>query len=374
MRMDEFSPYLARTVLVANRKGGVLKSSIVRSVADEVVRSGYRVAVIDGDPQGNLSKIDFGLGDAEVGGWETDRGRSLAMALQYGTDLAPIEAHGVDVVCGGPELLGVLGAAIANPSTDLAGNLRGALARLCSERGYDLVLIDSGPGDTNLLDSYMSTSRWLIVPVVDGDARSFDGLDLLGSRYVDLRSKGADIELLGAVLTLVDDRAQARNKMVLDELADALGSVGQPFTSTIRDSKAARSDTSRYGLSAAQVAEKAQEVRSQRFVALREQSAEMAPAVKVCLDDLVAELDAREKRKPTPAERKALRKQAKAEVREEWRKAAKGGRHKASAASRLNDPDEPWWTRDGSALAGDYRDLTREILTRIGQKLGAEVA
>ncbi|MEN8673883.1 ParA family protein [Nocardioides sp.] len=330
MRMDQFTPYLQRTTLVANRKGGVLKSSIVRSVADEARRSDYRVLVLDGDPQGNLSKIDFGLGQVEVGGWDSDRGRSLAMALQYGTDLAPIAAHGVDVVCGGPELLGALGAA-NNVDLDLAGNLRGALARLCSQNRYDLVLIDSAPGETKLLDAYMLTAKWLVVPVVEGDEKSMDGLDLVGARTVDLvRNRGADIELLGAVLTLVDHRAPARNKVALEDLAAALGAAGEPFVAMIRDLKAARSDTSRYGLSAGQLAEKAVEVKRGRLAALRRRAA-----------------------------------QAKSEKA--------GGKHKAEAVP-LDNPDEPWLTRDGSGLAEDYQKLTTEILGRIGKKLGAEVA
>jgi chromosome partitioning protein len=330
MRMDDYSPYLTRTLLVGNRKGGVLKSSIVRSVADEAVRLGYKVLVLDGDPQGNLSKINFGLGEVEVGGWESDRGRSLAMAMQYGTEMAPMHAHGVDVVCGGPELMGVLGAAIANPSVNLSGNLRASLARLCAQGQYDLVLIDSGPGDTNLLDAYMLTAKWLVVPVVDGDENSMDGLDKMGARYVDLRSKGAEIEVLGAVLTLIDHTAKSRNKVNWQILQDALGDVGDAFETMIRDSKAARSDTTRYGLSAGQVAEKSVDVRKSRIAALRQRAKEA--------------------------------------------KADGPGKHKAVPTTKLENPDEPWFTRDGSGLAEDYAKLTREIVARIGKRLAADVA
>lgn len=329
--MDDYTPYLERTTLVANRKGGVLKSSIVRSVADEAVRMGMRVGVLDGDPQGNLSKIDFGLRDVAVGGWEADRGRRLAMSLQYASDLEPVHAHGVDVICGGPELQGAIGAAIANNEINLATNLRGALARLIYERKYDLFLIDSGPGDTNLLDAYMRTARWLIIPVVEGDDRSFDGLDLLASRYVDIRKQGANIDLLGAVLTMVDKRAKTRNQATWDELEQAIGTAGVPFKSMIRDSKAGRGDTSRYGLSAGQVAEKALDVRKAKLAALRQRAAEAKAAD------------------------------------------AKPGKHKAPK-TRIDNPDEPWLTRDGSGLAEDYQGLTKEIRDRIAEKLGVKVA
>lgn len=373
MRMDQYSPYLTRALLVANRKGGVLKSSIVRSVSDWAVRSGYRVAVIDGDPQGNLSKIDFGLDMVEVGGWETDRGRSLAMALQYGTDLTVMQAHGVDVVCGGPELLQALAAANGT-DVDLAGNLRASLARLCSQNKYDLVLFDSGPGDTKLLDAYMLACKWLVVPVVDDDPAAFDGLDKLGARTVELiRTHDADIEVLGAVLTLVDPTATVRNKEVLGELAEMLGDAAEPFTSTIRDSKPGRGDTRRYGLSAQQVAEKSKDVRKSRFDALRARAAEIAPQVKEYYAELVEEFKTTEGRKPDTEERKMLRKQASATVRAE-QDARKPGRHKQTAEDKLANPDERWNTRDGDGLASDYDGLGNEIVTRIVAKLEARVA
>ena len=44
-----------RVVTVANRKGGVGKTSSVIQIASGLARRGERVLVIDGDPQGNLT-------------------------------------------------------------------------------------------------------------------------------------------------------------------------------------------------------------------------------------------------------------------------------------------------------------------------------
>ena len=88
--MDQWTDALKRVVLVANRKGGVLKSSVCRSVAAVAGAEGYKVLAVDGDPQGNLSEVDFGL--------DTDRGRSLALAMQYGMPLAAVQVGSVDVV------------------------------------------------------------------------------------------------------------------------------------------------------------------------------------------------------------------------------------------------------------------------------------
>ena len=311
--MDEWTTSLRRVVTVANRKGGVLKSSLCRNVAAVAARSGYRVLVVDGDPQGNLSEIDFAI--------DGDRGRSLAMALQYGTPLTTMATDGgVDVVCGGAELQGALGAAsMPGSEVSLEGNLRASLGVLCAERGYDLVLIDSGPGDTRLLDAYLRASRWLIVPTISDEA-SFAGVDKMGARYVTAKQAGADVEFLGAVLTKVNHLATARNKAIRDELAETLGEAAQPFEVMIRYSDAGSIDARRHGMSARDVATEALSQRKSRL----------------------------------------------AELRERARDASRRGR---------TDQDA-WWSNSknaGAGLAADYEDLTREILTRISAREAAHV-
>ena len=64
-----------RTVLVANQKGGVGKSSIVSAVAGMLASAGRRVLVVDADQQANITVSDLGV--------EGDRGRALSMALQF---------------------------------------------------------------------------------------------------------------------------------------------------------------------------------------------------------------------------------------------------------------------------------------------------
>ncbi len=299
--MDTWSEALQRVVVVANRKGGVLKSSIVRNVADVAARAGYRVLAVDGDPQGNLSEIDFGV--------EGDHGRGLAMALQYGTDLVPVpSASGVDLVCGGPELQGAIGAAMM-PGADvsLERNLRASLGGLAAERSYDLILVDSGPGDTRLLDAYLWAARWLLVPTLDDEA-ALAGVDKMGQRYVAARRAGAEVGFLGAVVGKVNPRATVRNAEIRREVEDMLGEEGSPFAATIRYAGAERVDARRHGMSAHDVAEEAT-------------------------------------------------RQAKARL------------ERVRGASRV--PGEVWWSNSknaGQGLAQDYEDLTREILTRIGNE------
>ena len=47
----------ARTFALCNQKGGVGKTTSTFNVARAAVKKGYRVLVVDNDPQGNLTSV-----------------------------------------------------------------------------------------------------------------------------------------------------------------------------------------------------------------------------------------------------------------------------------------------------------------------------
>ncbi len=292
-------PRLARTVLVANQKGGVGKSSIVTSVAALTARADRRVLIVDADQQANATQADLGV--------EGDRGRGLAMALQYSAPLEPVRdvRPGLDLIPGGPMLAMVAAAhaTAAQTGVDLRGNLVQALGALCALERYMLVLIDSGPGDAPLLDALLGTVRYLVVPTRDDDG-SLAGVELLAARYLRARKAGSGVQLLGVVLFDANPRATARNAQILHEVDNLLeGSGARSFESMIRSDRAAAVDLRARHLTAGELVAAAEDYRKQRLQRLRD-----------------------------------------------------GGD---------SDKSDRLWSRDPSALAGDYQQLAREMLARI---------
>lgn len=300
-------PGLERVLLVANQKGGVGKTSIVTAMGSLIARPDRRVLIVDADPQGNATGSDLGVAG--------DRGRSLMMALQYGEPLNVLRdvRPGLDLVPGGPLLaqVGALTATAGQTGLDLIGNLKRALAQTCIEGGYQLVLIDSGPGDAPLLDALLRTTRYLMVPTRDDDA-SLTGVELLAIRYLRARKEGAAVQLLGVALFDANPRATSRNAQVLADLDIVLEGSGARCFETM--------------------------IRSDRAAALDLRAAHLTPA------ELVSATAAQSKTRLSELRR--------------------GGKHRADIDSD-DEADVRLWSRDPSALASDYQSLAREVLSRV---------
>jgi len=300
----ETIPYVPRAVLVANQKGGVGKSSVVAGVASMVAAGGKRVLVVDADPQGNVSKSDLGH--------EGDEGAGLAKTLHHSDPLEPIRnvRPNLDLIPGGRRMSMVSSTATAarDAGIDLRSNLVTALYDLWGAERYDLVMIDSGPGDAPLLDALLGTAQYLIVPTKQDDA-SLDGVQLLARRYLEARQAGAHVVLLGMLLFDANPRATVRNQEVFDQISDILhGSGVDSFQTLIRTDAAGSIDSRRNSF--------------------------------------------------TPSELVAATQNRRAGILKSLRK---GDKSEAGDVAKL-------WSRDSSGLAGDYQALTNEILSRIAAK------
>jgi len=154
---------MRRVVAIANGKGGVGKTTLTAGLAGQAASEGRRVLVVDTDPQGNLGRdLGYGLQD----------GSSLSLAITHGL---PVEVNrgvrdGLDVVPGGPALWDV-GAAFTSRGARGASlpGLRPAVDRVRpvgTDAGYDLVLIDTPPGEPILQELVFAAADYLIIPLV----------------------------------------------------------------------------------------------------------------------------------------------------------------------------------------------------------------
>lgn len=226
---------LDRCVAVMNGKGGVGKTSIVANVGALAAAAGYRVLLVDLDPQGNLGE-DLGY----TGTSTDDEGRQLLTAVAAGQ---PVSISGsvrdrLDVVAGGvhtEELEGVLGLRRQRTPEASVIALRDVLEPISD--GYDLILLDCPPGGASLQDAALGAARWLIIPSKT-DSSSRKGMRTVARRFIDAKNAGATVDLLGVVLFGSSSSATTVREQARHDLAGDLGGVAPVFASVIRHSEA----------------------------------------------------------------------------------------------------------------------------------------
>ena len=190
---------LSRVVAIANDKGGVGKTSLTANLAALYAAAGYKVLAVDLNRQANLSD-DLGYRDnPDV----DDQGIGLLNAIQHGRPLRPVPVPnrpGLDVIPGGTaltDLTAIVLGQIGREGTKAYLRLARALATVAE--GYDLILIDTPPENTTLVDLALRAARWLIMPTKT-DKGGLVGMKLLADRFVAAREQNPDLELLGVVL------------------------------------------------------------------------------------------------------------------------------------------------------------------------------
>ena len=235
---------MRRVVAIANGKGGVGKTTLTSGLAGQLATAGHRVLVVDTDPQGNLGR-DLGYGPQD--------GNSLGLAITHGL---PLEvSRGVrdrlDVVSGGPALWDVAPAFTSRGARGAAlPGLRPALDRARPEgtdADYDIVLIDTPPGEPILQELVFAASDYLIIPTRSDEA-SLDGLVVVAQRFAAARALNPDLTLLGVVLFGVRAGSTRLITRVRAALEDTLGGAAPVFNTSIRYLESAAVDMRSRGL------------------------------------------------------------------------------------------------------------------------------
>jgi cellulose biosynthesis protein BcsQ len=251
---------LDRAVVVANGKGGTGKTSLAAGLAATAATMGWRCLAVDLDPQGTLGR-DLGHEQRGLG----DGGRMLHHALVHDQPLRPVAGRrpGLDVVTAGPwtdQLADDL--ATRERAAGPAGLVPARDALTAVARGYDLVVFDTPPATTSLLDLAFASSRFLCAPV-RFDPAGIDGLVRVDGRRRVLAASGVNphLEVLGLVLfgfAVADRRLLRDTRRDLEALLDGVAPV---FPTPVRESRRAARQMRAAGLVASEYLSAARQAR-----------------------------------------------------------------------------------------------------------------
>ena len=189
-----------RVVAVANQKGGVGKTTTTVNLAALFAERGYRVLVVDADPQGNAtssfgvdkSGLDETLYDAML-----DAERVSQLPIR---DVRP----GVNLLPATPDLAAVEVELVGRQAREHA--LHRALATLGV--GHDVCLIDCPPSLGLLTVNALTAADDVLVPL-QCEFLALEGLgQLLSTIELIRRGLNRDLRILGVVMTMYDARTR----------------------------------------------------------------------------------------------------------------------------------------------------------------------
>ncbi len=206
-------PRTARTLALANQKGGVAKTTTTLNLGVALREHGLRVLGVDLDPQSNLS-MSQGI---DVEGLET----TMYDVLVSGVPMAEvIHAREIDVAAAGIELAGAELSLSAMIGRERA--LERALAPLRAV--YDYILIDTPPSLGLLTINAMVASDGIVVPV-QCEYLSLRGLAQLQATLTQVRERlNTGVEIVGILPTMYDGRT-VHGREAVDLLEESFGDL-----------------------------------------------------------------------------------------------------------------------------------------------------
>ena len=219
-------------IAITMQKGGVGKTSTTVNLADALRRFGFRVLVVDLDPQANATRIlQINRSDAP-----TSTDLMLIPELSAQDTISTTKIPDVSLI-GANIKLASIDNALRNPERypqpiqQLQRKLDG------DQLAFDFVLLDTPPSLSILTMNGLAASDHLIIPMESGSQFSFEGIEDLMDIIAVVQTVREKLNILGVLVTK-HDRRQNVCRAVFSSIQNRFGK--EVFTTTITASTAAR--------------------------------------------------------------------------------------------------------------------------------------
>jgi chromosome partitioning protein len=199
---------MAKSIAVANQKGGVGKTTTAVNVAAIIANWGHRVLLVDADPQGNATS---GIG-IQRGSFRRNLYHAVVLDQPLSGIILPTTIQSLQVVPSNKDLAGAEIELVDVEQREF--RLKHALATV--EENYDYIIIDCPPSLGLLTLNALTAAKSLLVPIqceyyaLEAVTELFDTL----ARIRRLHNPGLMIE--GLLLTMYDVRSNLSAAVAAD--------------------------------------------------------------------------------------------------------------------------------------------------------------
>lgn len=213
---------MAKLIAVANQKGGVGKTTTAVNLSAVIAARGYRVLLVDADPQGNATS---GVG-IQRGSFRRGLYHALVLDEPISSLILQTDIQSLHVVPSNKDLAGAEVELVEVEHRE--SKLRRCLEEI--QEQYDYIIIDCPPSLGLLTLNALTAAKSLLVPIqceyyaLEGVTELFDTL----ARIRRLHNPSLTIE--GLLLTMYDERTNLSAAVAAD-LRDFYG--GQVFKTVI---------------------------------------------------------------------------------------------------------------------------------------------
>jgi chromosome partitioning protein len=193
-------------IACTNQKGGVGKTTTALNLAAELAGAGHPTLLVDLDPQGNAtSGLGYEPGPSDPGAYGL-----LMEGAPLATIAQPAGVPGLDLIAASKHLAG------AEVELTSAEGRYVRLARALEGHHYRYVIIDCPPALGFLSLNALVAARFVLIPV-QCEYYALEGLSALFEilRKVK-RSLNPDLDLLGVVVTMYDQRVRISDSVVAE--------------------------------------------------------------------------------------------------------------------------------------------------------------
>lgn len=199
-----------KIIALANQKGGVGKTTTAVNLGCALAQRGYRILLIDLDPQGNATS-SFGLQELE--------GDSLYGPLLGEAGIAdkvvPTRINGMFII---PADLDLVGAEIEIARMDNhLTRLHETLKPFRQDKTFDFIFLDCPPSLGILMTNALAAADELLTPI-QCEFFALEGLVKIVRVVQQVRNSGANdrLELAGILMTMFDRRTNLSTQVVAD--------------------------------------------------------------------------------------------------------------------------------------------------------------